>query len=314
MGRKKKEKLEFRVYEIPPGESVLALLGDDWIGNYGYADTCMHFHNLFEIGYCHYGHGLLVLGEEEQVYEDGMISAIPADFPHITVSEGVDSWEFLFFDPAELIKELFPGQPGLQIENLARIDREALLFREKEQPELAATVRKVLREMHRKRPFYQETVRHLMQIYLLELLRVKAEAEEGSGAVRIRTGSIAQIQPAIEYVEQRYFEEIRASQLAARCGLSEAQFRRVFEESVHMAPIEYLNRIRIYNACKLMNRRDCSMDVVAEECGFSSLSAFTRNFKKIMKTTPYQWKLNKENYRGQLQQFEISTLRGWKSL
>ena len=72
MGRKKRERLEFRFYEIPAGESALALFGEQWTGTYGHTDICMHFHNLFEIGYCHRGRGLLVLGEKEHVYEDGL--------------------------------------------------------------------------------------------------------------------------------------------------------------------------------------------------------------------------------------------------
>ena len=80
MGRRKRDKVEFRFYEIPHGESALALLGEAWVGAYGRGEVCLHFHNLFEIGYCHYGHGILILGEDEKPYEDAMISAIPANF------------------------------------------------------------------------------------------------------------------------------------------------------------------------------------------------------------------------------------------
>ncbi len=79
MGRRKRDKVEFRFYEIPHGESALALLGEAWVGAYGRGEVCLHFHNLFEIGYCHYGHGILILGEDEKPYEDAMISAIPAN-------------------------------------------------------------------------------------------------------------------------------------------------------------------------------------------------------------------------------------------
>ena len=61
MGRRKRDKLEFRFYEVPPGECALALLGEAWVGVYGRSDVCLHFHNLFEIGYCHYGRGRLLL-------------------------------------------------------------------------------------------------------------------------------------------------------------------------------------------------------------------------------------------------------------
>ena len=43
----KRERLEFRFYEIPQGESALALTGDAWVGTYGQNDLCQHCHNLF---------------------------------------------------------------------------------------------------------------------------------------------------------------------------------------------------------------------------------------------------------------------------
>ena len=82
MARKKRETIEFRFYEIPQGESALALYGDKWKRLYGIGEKYLHFHNLFEIGYCHYGHGLLVLDDstssldyrtERQLLEQGGI-------------------------------------------------------------------------------------------------------------------------------------------------------------------------------------------------------------------------------------------------
>ena len=315
MGRRRKEKLEFRYYEIPPGESVLALMGEDWVGPYGSTDTCRHFHNLFEIGYCRYGNGLLVLGEKEHVYEDEMISAIPANYPHITISEGEDSWEFLFFDPEELLAETFSDQPRLRDELLMYVNLRADFFRTDEQPELASTVKKLFREMREKQPFYRESVRHLIRIYLIELIRLREERlPELDARVFAGNAELQQVLPALRYIETHYPEEIRVSELASCCGLSEVHFRRVFEERVHMPPIEYLNRLRVRKACNVMVRRDCSMEVVAEECGFTCLSSFTRNFKKYMDVTPYQWKRNKENYQGRIMQYEISTQKGWNSL
>lgn len=61
---KQREKVEYRYYEIPEGEAVLALLGEDWIREYGKQIKFLHFHNLLEIGYCHWGSGEVVLGQE----------------------------------------------------------------------------------------------------------------------------------------------------------------------------------------------------------------------------------------------------------
>ena len=111
MGKKKKDTMELRFYEVPQGEYVLALLGDNWIRDYGHDESNLHFHNLMEIGYCKNGTGELILNEETKRYEPAMVSIIPQNYPHVTISdiaEGPSYWEYLFFDPMVMIQELYP--------------------------------------------------------------------------------------------------------------------------------------------------------------------------------------------------------------
>ena len=50
MAKKKKQPAEFRFYELPQDEPVLALMGNKWIQVYGENIDNQHFHNLLEIG------------------------------------------------------------------------------------------------------------------------------------------------------------------------------------------------------------------------------------------------------------------------
>lgn len=314
MGRKKSEKLEFRFYELPEGESALAMLGDAWVGTYGRSDTCQHFHNLFEIGYCHYGRGKLQLGERELPYEDAMISAIPANYPHCTYSEDVDSWEFLFFNPEELFQEMVPDDPKRCMEMLFTANMRPNLMRIDEVPELASTVWRILEECRQKLPHYQDVVRNLLKVFLLDLIRV----QEGRGPELPwelpEKKATFQLIPALRYIDEHYAEELRAADLARQCGLSEPHFRRLFAEHVNMPPMDYLNLIRVRQACSLMGRADLAMDQVASECGFSSVSAFTRNFKKFLYVTPYQWKLGRGRHGSRRPDFHIRARKGWDSV
>lgn len=61
----------------------------------------------------------------------------------------------------------------------------------------------------------------------------------------------------------------------------------------------------------MMNQSDCPMDIVAAECGFSSVSTFTRNFKKFLNITPYQWKLQTEKHSSRLRDYSITLLKNW---
>lgn len=96
MGRKQKETVELRFYEIPQGEPVLALLGEEWNRVYGHDNFYLHFHNLMEIGICRKGEGELIINEHTYTYRTNSVTLIPPNIPHTTISNGMvrNSWEF----------------------------------------------------------------------------------------------------------------------------------------------------------------------------------------------------------------------------
>ena len=131
MGKKKKDTMELRFYEVPQNEYVLALLGDSWIRDYGHDESNLHFHNLMEIGYCKHGTGELILNEESKPYEPAMVSIIPQNYPHVTISDtdsGPSFWEYLFFDPMVMIQELYPDNPVIQKKILQMVNQKALFW------------------------------------------------------------------------------------------------------------------------------------------------------------------------------------------
>ena len=57
-----------------------------------------------------------------------------------------------------------------------------------------------------------------------------------------------------------------------------------------MTPIEYINNLRIENACHLMIHSNLSVTESALESGFNDLSYFTRLFKRYKGVTPSVYK------------------------
>lgn len=312
MGKKKKETMEFRYYDIPQKETVLALLGDSWRRVYGHDEFHLHFHNLLEVGYCRQGAGVVCLDEEKCRYSTGMISVIPANYPHITISDGEDTnfWEYIFFDPEQIIREIYPDNPIYQREMLDVLNKNAILRFESECMSLVDMIKMIMEEMRFKRPHYMEVVRSLAKALVLEIIRVN-EQYEAQAAEPVKTMKNTQITAAMEYVNEHYASPLRAQELAAVCNMSETHFRRVFEENINMSPMDYVNMVRVQKACDLMKKTNDSMDIVAVKCGFATTSTFNRNFKKFLSTSPYQWKINPANYERKLLNFNISALKGW---
>ncbi len=309
MSKKKKQPAEFRFYELPQDEPVLALMGNKWIQVYGENIDNQHFHNLFEIGLCHYGEGDLVLEEDFYRFAPGMISCIPANFLHVTRSDaGVPAfWEYLYIDPEEILKANGKKSIAETRELIEAINRNAFFIRTEDNPMLVTLVRAIFEEMQDKAQYHQECVKGMAYALLFEIARFNSKNSVNNN---IKASGL-QLESAIDYVELHYQSAFKIADLAAQCHMSETHFRRIFQEKMNMTPIEYVNFVRVKKACELIDKTDISMEEVAEKVGFITSSTFNRNFRKIIGTSPYQWKKRPDNHEGKLLEYKISALRGW---
>ena len=308
MSKKKKGSAEFRYYEVPREEAVLALMGNKWIQVYGENINNLHFHNLIEIGYCHYGAGELVIEEDQYRFGAGMVSCIPANFLHVTKSDNNVRafWEYLYISPADILKQ--QGKPMQDTRNIIdAVNRSAFFIKVEENPIFVTLIRAIFEEMQNKNTYYRECVGGLAYTLLYEIARFNGRGNAQSCG---KNNSL-QLENAIEYVERNYPNNFKIADLANECHMSETHFRRVFQEKMNMTPVEYVNFVRIKKACELIDKTDISMEDVAEKVGFITPSTFNRNFRRIIGTSPYQWKKRPDNHEGKLLEYKISALKGW---
>ncbi len=312
MAKRKKDKMEFRFYELPQGESALVLCGESWKRVYGHDESNLHFHNLMEIGICRQGNGDMYLDEDIYQYHDGDITIIPENFPHVTVSYGevINFWEYIFIDLRSIIEEMFPNNAAFQNDAVSSLSKKAILTNIHQNQAMADYINAIIRETNNRKIYAQRTVSLLVKGFVIELLRRDDELpEENSEA--IKGTNMSQIATALDYMNKHYADQIKAGELSSLCNMSETHFRRLFESYINMPPMEYLNLIRVQKACELMKKTNEPMEIIAQKCGFTTPSTFNRNFRKFLNTSPYQWKINPENYEHKLLNFRISALKGW---
>jgi AraC-like DNA-binding protein len=308
MAKKKKKPAEFRFYELPQDEPVLALMGDKWIQVYGENINNMHFHNLLEIGYCHYGDGDLIIEDNTYRFSSGMISIIPANFLHVTKSDANVKafWEYMYISPEDILRNW--GKTKQETKEIADVINRSAIFKTTwEISTISTLVHTIFDEMKEKKEYHQECVRGLVYSLVFEIAKYNGKRDNRMFGKNISL----QLGNAIDYVEFHYADEFKIADLADECHMSETHFRRVFQEKMNMSPIEYVNFVRVKKACELIDKTDVSMEEVAERVGFSTPSTFNRNFRRIMGTSPYQWKKRPDNHEGKLLDYKISALKGW---
>lgn len=104
------------------------------------------------------------------------------------------------------------------------------------------------------------------------------------------------IEKVVQYLLHHYQLDIRQPELADMVSMSSSHFSRFFKKSTGHSFSDYLNKIRIDQACQRIQNTDLSISQIAYDVGYRNLSQFNLNFKKIYNITPkaYQLKCRKE--------------------
>jgi len=314
MKNKSNLQLDFRYYDMPHRDSVLVFTGENWKREYGVeTPNQLHFHNIIEIGICKdgYGHMMYEDGREEN-FEPGMISIIPRNKPHNTVSiKGtIGYWEFIFFDEEYYLDSKY-GHDPLFLETIKkRINSRTLLLKSQNCAPLSQAIEGIVREYIGKSSYSKELMHSYIDTILALVARENVEFEKGNAEAR--RSNDKKIIDVITYVDKHYMEEITIANLADYCNMSETNFRRRFSTYMNMSPVDYVNVIRIRKACSLLRDTDYSMDVIAEKVGYTTPSTFNRNFRHFVGTSPYQWK--KENIKdvNKTLKLKVSAHKGWE--
>ncbi len=94
----------------------------------------------------------------------------------------------------------------------------------------------------------------------------------------------------IDYLLEHIDEPLRMDALAHRAGLSQAQFDRRMKKIFQLSAGQYVIKIRIDHATRLLAGTRLAIAEIAQQAGFSDQSAFSRQFRHITGFTPRQYR------------------------
>lgn len=94
----------------------------------------------------------------------------------------------------------------------------------------------------------------------------------------------------IEHIHRNPGEAITSGDLAAMAGLSVSQFERRFRTAFGVSPRQYLIRIRVEAAARLLSGTDRTVSEIALECGFHDHAHLSRSFRRLMQDTPTRYR------------------------
>lgn len=288
MARKKKQYVEEQIFTIYSDFPVL--INDKVV--WTHEEKPLHFHYYLEIGYCFEGKGVICSDCSSYEVGKGDITIVAPNVLHtMRADEGVHTrWGNIFVDLSDLIK-LFPaGNTKTQLQMVQKSFQNLLYLSGERYPEMAWIIQEIIRLNKAKKQTYKMQIMGLMFTLLFNVYDTFSEEKYENNNLKDLP-----ILPAIEYIFDHYMEPIKVGELAKVCHFSESYFRKVFLEMKGIGPMDYLNSIRIREACRMLINTTDTVRMIGEKCGYPSVTTFERNFKQRTGMLPSQWRENQRN-------------------
>ena len=98
------------------------------------------------------------------------------------------------------------------------------------------------------------------------------------------------IKEAVDYIQENYKGELALQMVADHVYMNPQYFSRIFKKEMGVTYTDYVNKLKIAHACKLLETTGYPAYRISAECGFTDPSYFNRVFYKQMNMTPKEYK------------------------
>jgi len=204
--------------------------------------------------------------------------------PHKALSQGSQQGTFICIDLNEKLWRSFPGSViETRYFNPYICDSilEALKFRQDVpwQRDVLDSITGIWQLMITKTFGYEiQCVMHLYQILYQIVTHCPPEPGHPHKTEQLRT--------IISYIHEHFSEKITLEAIAGQVHVSTSECCRIFKQALGNTIFDYILECRIDQSLEKLTLTEEPISSIAYDCGFSSASYFSKEFRKRMKITP----------------------------
>jgi len=240
-----------------------------------------HYHPEYELTYIIKGNGFRWVGNSYEPYAEGDFVLLGPNLPHTWSGTSVDNEpsEALVIQFSKAGIEPFLGFTESQsMKALLEQSERGILFHEAKSvmPALLGVLESHGLNRMLKLLSLLEALSHHSGEFISENTFHKMGSEK----------SERRINKVCLYIQNKYAQKITLKDMADLIHVTESNFCKFFKKATGKTFSDYLNEIRIHEACRLLVQTEKTINQIAFECGFETLSYFNRVFLKKKKMTP----------------------------
>ncbi len=226
------------------------------------------------------GNGSIVCNEKSYPLKRGILCFIGADKYHYTMPEIPDEYirSKIFISSADLLKILsfFP------YETSSLFSENNIVFSNLTPDEINET-ENIFREINTfKNSDYFDA--NLISNFTKLLIKIHKNSKN----------TVSQpsyfITRAIEYINANLTESLTIDNICKKIHVSKYHFCREFKKATGFTVMDYILKTRIVIAKSLLQETKKSISEISENCGFSSISYFSRAFKNETSFSPLKYR------------------------
>ena len=105
---------------------------------------------------------------------------------------------------------------------------------------------------------------------------------------KIDSGNMIEV--IIHYMQENLNRRISIEELARYAGCSAARFYVLFKKGTGMSPVNYMNHLKIKEACRQLTETNQKIVQISSSLGIEDPYYFSRLFSDIMGMAPTEWR------------------------
>ena len=202
----------------------------------------------------------------------GQVLLLDCNAPHAYAAQGKCSFTFLHFAGAQ--------SQALYDEIVRNVGNLIPMASPNELHESIGELLFAMRSDHR---LNEAETSALIYSMLMKLL-------EHSGASGAGSSGNPVVDRAIGYIQSHLTDKLSVEEIAANAGYSASYFSHLFAEETGLSPYQFVVKSRIEHAQQLLKTTRQTVQEIAFQCGFNSAANFCYTFRKLVGTSPHEYR------------------------
>lgn len=259
-----------------------------------YLKSPFHYHPEFELVFIKEGYGSRIIGDKIESFSAGDMVFLGSNLPHVWQNDdifykGSNSLRaksiVLYFNKDIFSSGFYQLQETIKINDFFLRAGRGIKIKGQTMEMVAERMEKLVDTRGFDRIIGMMEILHILSLSK-DVEYIANELYQGS-TMQSRCDRLSEV---YAYISNNFYQDITLESIARVANLTPPSFCRLFKQQTNKHFIEYLNEVRISNACKFLMQSNLNISEVAFECGYKTISNFNKIFKKITGSSPKEYR------------------------